>query len=194
MSTLWRNSTAAQMAYCDMIEELYHPLSYNEKRYYIAMEDVFTKENRRLNKRLGLQKINKSWEEKPKIKKQKEIHNIFNLQKRYKMEEGSQQTSPQPTSNPAVLLINSSAEEIGNYIVEKLKTFIGNYIHEQFDNAKKEEDETFNKFYDRKEVCRILRISEPSLWKLSKTGKIPSFKIGRRILYPKAEILKMINI
>lgn len=35
-------------------------------------------------------------------------------------------------------------------------------------------------FYSLQEVCDILRISRPTLWKMEKRGEIQTFRIGQR--------------
>ena len=44
------------------------------------------------------------------------------------------------------------------------------------------------KYLCRKEVCGILRISLPTLYKWTKAGYIVSYRIGRRIFYKSDEI------
>ena len=44
-------------------------------------------------------------------------------------------------------------------------------------------------YLTREEVCKILRISKPTLWKYTKQGLIPSYKMGSRVRYIKSEVL-----
>lgn len=44
------------------------------------------------------------------------------------------------------------------------------------------------KYLCRKEVCAILRISHPTLYKWTKAGYIASYRVGRRIFYKSDDI------
>lgn len=54
----------------------------------------------------------------------------------------------------------------------------------------KDEDEGF---YDRDEICELLHISYPSLWRIEKTGILKSQKVGRKNLYSKAEVNQLMK-
>ncbi len=45
----------------------------------------------------------------------------------------------------------------------------------------------------RKEVCVMLGINLTSLWKHTKSGKLPSYGIGNRVLYKRSEVLDAIT-
>ena len=46
----------------------------------------------------------------------------------------------------------------------------------------------------RDEVCELLKISRVSIWRYTKEGKIPHYKIGRRLLFKRSEVLKSMFI
>ena len=46
--------------------------------------------------------------------------------------------------------------------------------------------------YNAKEASECLGICERSLWSLTKQGKIPSIKIGRRVLYSREVLRKFV--
>lgn len=54
----------------------------------------------------------------------------------------------------------------------------------------KDEDEGF---YDRDEICELLHISYPSLWRIEKSGILKSQKVGRKNLYSKAEVNQLMK-
>ncbi len=42
--------------------------------------------------------------------------------------------------------------------------------------------------YSRIESAKKLKISLPTLWKLTKDGTLPAYKIGKRVLYRKTDV------
>ena len=70
----------------------------------------------------------------------------------------------------------SKDPELANLIAEAVGQAISNYRP-----IPRQEKEKVYK--TRKEICEKLRISSPTLWKYSKSGEIPSVKIGGRVLY-----------
>lgn len=47
--------------------------------------------------------------------------------------------------------------------------------------------------YTRSEVSKMLGISFPTLNKLNKTGELPAYKLGRKVLYKLADIENSLN-
>lgn len=60
---------------------------------------------------------------------------------------------------------------------------IGNYVE------KPEEDG----FYSRDEICSLLHIAYPTLWRIEKSGLLKSQKVGRKNLYSKAEVNQLMK-
>ena len=60
---------------------------------------------------------------------------------------------------------------------------IGNFVE-------KPEDEGF---YDRDEICNLLHIAYPTLWRIEKSGILKSQKVGRKNLYSKQEVNMLIK-
>ncbi|MBQ9636781.1 MAG: helix-turn-helix domain-containing protein [Prevotella sp.] len=56
--------------------------------------------------------------------------------------------------------------------------------------VEKSEDEGF---YDRDEICSLLHIAYPTLWRIEKSGILQSRKVGRKNLYPKQEVNQLIK-
>jgi excisionase family DNA binding protein len=44
------------------------------------------------------------------------------------------------------------------------------------------------KYLTRNEVCKILHVSLPTLSEYYKKGKIPAYKVGKRVLFKPADI------
>lgn len=45
----------------------------------------------------------------------------------------------------------------------------------------------------REQVCGLLKIRPTSLWKLDKTGDLKPFRIGRRVLYHRVDLIKFVQ-
>ena len=48
-------------------------------------------------------------------------------------------------------------------------------------------------FYDRDEICSLLHIAYPTLWRIEKSGILKSQKVGRKNLYSKQEVNQLIK-
>ena len=88
------------------------------------------------------------------------------------------------------------------------KSLISKYLEEQFEdiiyrtvsrclneknvgsNVEKPEDEGF---YDRDEICDLLHIAYPTLWRIEKSGILKSQKVGRKNLYSKHDVNLLIK-
>ena len=56
--------------------------------------------------------------------------------------------------------------------------------------VEKPEDEGF---YDRDEICNLLHIAYPTLWRIEQSGILKSQKVGRKNLYSKQEVNLLIK-
>lgn len=66
---------------------------------------------------------------------------------------------------------------------ENLKELIRDVIREEVQIKKDEPIQTEMKFYSRKEVCSLLKLSLPTLSEYTKEGHIQAVRIGGRVLY-----------
>lgn len=57
-------------------------------------------------------------------------------------------------------------------------------------HVEKPEDEGF---YDRDEICDLLHIAYPTLWRIEKSGILKSQKVGRKNLYSKQDVNLLIK-
>ena len=48
-------------------------------------------------------------------------------------------------------------------------------------------------FYDRDEICSLLHIAYPTLWRIEQSGILKSQKVGRKNLYSKQEVNLLIK-
>jgi hypothetical protein len=57
-------------------------------------------------------------------------------------------------------------------------------------HVEKPEDEGF---YDRDEICNLLHIAYPTLWRIEQSGILKSQKVGRKNLYSKQDVNLLIK-
>ena len=48
-------------------------------------------------------------------------------------------------------------------------------------------------YYSRDELCSLLHIAYPTLWRIEKSGMLVSQKVGRRNLYPKQLVDQLVK-
>ena len=48
-------------------------------------------------------------------------------------------------------------------------------------------------FYDRDEICNLLHIAYPTLWRIEQSGILKSQKVGRKNLYSKQDVNLLIK-
>ncbi|MBK9477330.1 MAG: helix-turn-helix domain-containing protein [Bacteroidetes bacterium] len=78
--------------------------------------------------------------------------------------------------------------------IDELATVIQMTVKREFEtinNSQKPEPD--NDYLSRKETCKILGISLPTLNDYTKRGLVPSYRIGARIRYKKEEVLKSLS-
>ncbi len=68
-------------------------------------------------------------------------------------------------------------------------------VKEEITNALEEarQQERPEKMYTRGEVCQLLHITMPTLWRRVKEGKIIAAKNGRRVLFSENEVKRYIE-
>jgi excisionase family DNA binding protein len=74
---------------------------------------------------------------------------------------------------------------------EEFKNLVSECIRESFPNQKLAEET--QKYFTRKEVAKQLNISLPTLHDLTKSGKIPAYRCGKRVLYDVEEVNQIIK-
>ena len=60
---------------------------------------------------------------------------------------------------------------------------IGNHVEKPADEG----------FYDRDEICNLLHIAYPTLWRIEQSGILKSQKVGRKNLYSKQDVNLLIK-
>ena len=77
--------------------------------------------------------------------------------------------------------------------VEELKDIIKECLSEILENNLQKTEPT-EELLSRKEVASLLEISLPTLHQKQKSGQIPYYRIGTRILFKKSEVLKALEV
>ena len=57
----------------------------------------------------------------------------------------------------------------------------------------KELEQPVNDLMTRSEVCKMLSITNVTLWKHTKAGKLKSYGIGNRVMYKRSEVLEAVK-
>lgn len=79
---------------------------------------------------------------------------------------------------------------------ESLPNAVSNLIGEVkelkklIENSKQSDPE---ELLTRKQACELLNVTDVTLWKWSKQGKIKTYKIGNRIMLKRSEIIESIS-
>lgn len=86
-----------------------------------------------------------------------------------------------------VKIIQTTPSELSSLISDSVKKELENFKRE-LSKSNSSED-----LLTREETCELLSINLSTLWSYTKTGKLPSKKIGNRVYYLKSEILEALN-
>lgn len=89
-------------------------------------------------------------------------------------------------------------EEIKNVMGAMLPVFenwLRNTVRDEMDRTLEAEREKARpeRNLTRDEVCNLLHISKPTLWKKTKQGEISAITIGRRVLYAESEVRRVLS-
>jgi len=80
-----------------------------------------------------------------------------------------------------------NAEDFTNKIISGVVEQIKNLA---FNNQKEENPDNL---LSREQTAKLLNISLVTLWSITKDKIVPSYKIGRKVLYKREEVLNSIN-
>ena len=88
----------------------------------------------------------------------------------------------QDTNNIINRLFDEALPSLESWFREVIRDEVKKAMNEERQKAKPERNLT------RDEVCELLHITKPTLWKKTKQGEIKAINIGRRVLYPMSEV------
>lgn len=88
-------------------------------------------------------------------------------------------------SNATITVANWA--EVEKIIEEKFEKFFSRF------NDRVKNQDSDNKLLTRKETAKYLRISLPTLNELTKSGAIPAYRIGGKVLYEKSKLIPSLN-
>lgn len=86
-----------------------------------------------------------------------------------------------------IKLIQVSPENLAEIVKNAVSSEL-----ERFSDLFKKSDSTLE-YLTRDEVCKRLKISKGTLNNRSRSGELPSHKVGRRVLYKNCEVEKYLN-
>lgn len=84
---------------------------------------------------------------------------------------------------------------VTNYDRNEIITMIREALHEEVTESleQQKKDKDFNILLTRQEVAQQLRISLPSLHNYQKSGILKSYRIGKRVLFKKGEVMEALQ-
>ncbi len=77
-----------------------------------------------------------------------------------------------------------------NLTLDEFKDTIRDVVTDCFNENETNKQETQDEILTRDDVSKLFNISETTIWKYMKDGRLPFRKIGRRVLFSKTEILE----
>ena len=76
-------------------------------------------------------------------------------------------------------------------LAQSFREIVREEVTKAIDDARKQEKP--ERMYTRREVCQLLHITMPTLWRRVKEGKIIAAKNGRRVLFSESEIKRYVK-
>jgi len=85
-----------------------------------------------------------------------------------------------------LIIMSLNSDELKSLIVDAVK-----YAHQEINNGVISEDT--EDYLDQREAAKFLRVSLPTIINWKKTNKIPYYQEGRKVLFKKSELLKVMH-
>ena len=87
--------------------------------------------------------------------------------------------------------LNSLFSEALPYIESWLRGVLRDEVKKAMDDERQKAKP--ERTLSRSEVCELLHISKPTLWKKTRDGEIKATTIGRRVLYAESEVKRYLE-
>ncbi len=84
------------------------------------------------------------------------------------------------------IMMSLNYEELKELIVDAVK-----HAHQEINNGVVKEDS--EDYMSQREAAKFLRISLPTIINWKRTNKIPYYQEGRKVLFKKSELLKVLH-
>ena len=84
------------------------------------------------------------------------------------------------------IIVSLNNDELKSLIVDAVK-----HAHQEINNGVIKE--STEDYLDQREAAKFLRISLPTIINWKRTNKIPYYQEGRKVMYKKSELLKVLH-
>lgn len=88
-------------------------------------------------------------------------------------------------------ILNNLFSEALPFIEEWLRGVVSDEVSRTLENERKKARP--ERYLSRDEVCQLIGISKPTLWKKTRDGEIKATTIGRRVTYAESEVKRFME-
>ena len=88
-------------------------------------------------------------------------------------------------------ILNSLLSEALPLVEEWLREVVSDEVRKTLDDERKKARP--ERYLSRDEVCQLIGISKPTLWKKTRDGEIKATTIGRRVTYSESEVKRFME-
>ena len=88
-------------------------------------------------------------------------------------------------------ILSSLLSEALPFVEEWLREVVSDEVRKTLDDERKKARP--ERYLSRDEVCNLLGISKPTLWKKTRDGEIKATTIGRRVTYSESEVKRFME-
>ena len=88
-------------------------------------------------------------------------------------------------------ILNNLLSDALPFIEEWLRGVVSDEVRKAVEQERKKERP--ERYLSRDEVCQLIGISKPTLWKKTRDGEIKATTIGRRVTYAESEVKRFMG-